>query len=52
MTLVKWSLFFMGLSFVSDLRALSVVLNQGERITILFLNTTVALMVMACALSA
>ena len=52
MTLVKWSLFFMGLSFVSDLRTLSVVLNQGERITILFLNTTLALMVMACALSA
>ena len=50
MTLVKWSLFFMGLSFVSDLRTLSVVLNQGERITILFLNTTVGLMVVGLCL--
>ena len=50
MTLVKWSLFFMGLSFVSDLRTLSVVLDQGERITILFLNTTVGLMVVGLCL--
>ena len=50
MTLVKWSLFFMGLSFVLDLRNLSVVLNQGERITILFLNTTVGLMVVGLCL--
>ena len=50
MTLVKCSLFFMGLSFVLDLKTLSVVLNQGERITILFLNTTIGLMVVGLCL--
>ena len=50
MTLVKCSHFFMGLSFVLDLKTLSVVLNQGERITILFLNTTIGLMVVGLCL--
>ena len=45
MTLVKYSLFFLGLSFVVNLTTLFVVLNQGERIAILFMNTTIGLMV-------
>ena len=40
----------MGLSFVLDLKTLSVVLNHGERITILFLNTTIGLMVVGLCL--
>ena len=47
MILVKYSLFFCGLSFVANLATLSIVLNQGERIAILFMNITIALMVVA-----
>ena len=44
MSLVKYSLFFLGLSFVANLATLFVVLNQGQRISILSMNTTIALM--------
>jgi len=47
MRLVKCSLFFLGLSFVANLVTLLVVLNQGEHISIFFINTTIALMVTA-----
>ena len=40
MSLVKYSLFFLGLSFVANLVALLVVLNQGERFSIVYMNTT------------
>ena len=35
MSLVKYSLFFLGLSFVANLATLFVVLNQGQRISCL-----------------
>ena len=47
MSLVKYSLFFLGLSFVANLVALLVVLNQGERFSIVYMNTTIVLMVAA-----
>ena len=42
--LVKYSLFFLGLSFVANLTTLFIVLNKGERIAIFCMNTTIALM--------
>ena len=47
MSLVKYSLFFLGLSFVTNLLTLFFVLNQGVRISMFFLNTTIVLMVAA-----
>ena len=44
MTLVKFSLFFLGLSFVANTATLFAFLNQGERVAIFFMNTTIALM--------
>ena len=45
MILVKYSLFFLGLSFVANLATFFIVLNQGGRIAILFMNITIVLMV-------
>ena len=47
MSLVKYSLFFLGLSFVANLVALLVVLNQGERFSIVYMNITIVVMVAA-----
>ena len=44
MNLVKYSLFFLGLSFVFNTSTLFAFINQSERIAIFFLNTTIALM--------
>ena len=44
MNLVKYSLFFLGLSFVFNTSTLFAFINQSERIAILFMNTTIALM--------
>ena len=43
MNLVKYSLFFLGLSFVANLATLFIALNQGERFAILFMNITITL---------
>lgn len=50
MNLVKLSLFFLGLSFVANLATLLFVLNQGERIAIASMNTTIALTLIALCL--
>ena len=50
MNLVKFSLFFLGLSFVANLATLLFVLNQGERIAIVSMNTTIALTLIALCL--
>ena len=47
MNLVKFSLFFLGLSFVANLATLLFILNQGERIAIASMNTTIALTLIA-----
>ena len=44
MNLVKYSLFFLGLSFVANTATLFALINQGERSAIFFMNTTIALM--------
>jgi hypothetical protein len=44
MNLVKYSLFFLGLSFVLNTSTLFAFINQGERIAIFCMNTTIALM--------
>ena len=44
MNLVKYSLFFLGLSFVANTSTLFAGLNQGERLAIFFMNTTIVLM--------
>ena len=44
MSFVKYSLFFLGLSFVANTATLFALLNQGERSAIFFMNTTIALM--------
>ena len=43
MNLVKYSPFFLGLSFVANTVTLFAVLNQGERLAIFFMNTTIVL---------
>ena len=50
MNLVKFSLFFLGLSFVANLATLLFILNQGERIAIASMNTTIALTLIALCL--
>ena len=44
MNLVKYSLFFLGLSFVANTATLFALINQVERSAIFFMNTTIALM--------
>ena len=44
MNLVKYSLFFLGLSFVFNTSTLFAFINQSERVVIFFMNTTIALM--------
>ena len=44
MNLVKYSLFFLGLSFVFNTSTLFVFINQSERIAVFCMNTTIALM--------
>ena len=44
MNLVKYSLFFLGLSFVFNTSTLFAFINQSERIAIFCMNTTIALM--------
>ena len=44
MNLVKYSLFFLGLSFVFNTSTLFALINQSERVVIFFMNTTIALM--------
>ena len=44
LSLVKYSLFFLGLSFVVNTATLFALLNQGERISIFFMNATIALL--------
>ena len=44
MNLVKYSLFFLGLSFVANTGTLFAFLNQGERVAMFCVNTTIALM--------
>ena len=50
MNLVKYSLFFLGLSFVANLATLFIALNQGERFAILPMNTTITLMLIGLCL--
>jgi len=50
MNLVKYSLFFLGLSFVANLATLFIALNQGERFAILSMNTTMMLMLIGLCL--
>lgn len=44
MNFVKYSLFFLGLSFVFNTSTLFAFINQSERIAIFCMNTTIALM--------
>ena len=44
MNLVKYSLFFLGISFVANTATLFAFLNQGEHIAIFCMNTTIVLM--------
>ena len=41
---MKYSLFFLGLSFVANLATLCIALSQGERFVIVCMNITIALM--------
>ena len=47
MNLVKYSLFFLGLSFVFNTSTLFAFINQSERIAIFCMNTTIALALIA-----
>ena len=44
MNLVKYSLFFLGLSFVFNTSTLFAFINQSERVAVFCMNTTIALM--------
>ena len=48
----KISLFFLGLSFVVNMTTLFAFLNQGERIAIFCMNTTIALVLIGLCFSA
>ena len=50
MNLVKFYMFFSGLSFVANLATLLFVLNHGERIAIASMNTKIALTLIALCL--
>ena len=50
MNLVKYSLFFLGLSFVFNTSTLFAFINQSERIAIFCVNTTIALMIIGLCL--
>ena len=44
MNLIKYSLFFLGLSFVFNTSTLFALINQSERVVIFCMNATIALM--------
>ena len=50
MNLVKYSLFFLGLSFVANLATLLFVLNHDDSIAIASMNTTIVLTLIALCL--